>query len=207
MARFNFISKCAHPRICKRLMAEFIERATTLTYEYDTRTIGFDENGKPCLIGDENPVEIIREIKMKHIKNHNFSANIDPDDDENMVFSYNYESLMDNDQKYFNRVFYFKNRSFMGFSSLTLVLLHELGHYETYEQIPNGYSREVAINTIYKVCTDKKGNHDVIKANLMYFSLPDEWLATQWAANWLADAENRKTAKAFEKAFFKAWRG
>ena len=38
--------------------------------------------------------------------------------------------------------------------------------------------------------------------NYAYFTLPDETAATEWAINWLSDAENRKKAKAFEKKFF-----
>ena len=204
MAKFNFNSKCAHPRICQRLMTEFLQMATTLTYEVDTRPMILTDDME-LVFGEGEVFDVVRSVSMKRIKEKNFCAFIDTWDDENMEFGYNYECLANHDN--FNRVFHFKNRSFMGFSSLTLTLLHELGHFETFNQIPKGYFREVACNKIIKLCTDKNGNLDRDRANLMYFNLPDEWLASQWAADWLSDPDNRKQAKAFEKAFFKAWRG
>lgn len=206
MARFNFNSKCAHPRICQRLMAEFLQDATSLTYEVDTRPLTITDDFK-LVFGEGEVFTVSRTVKMKRINNVNFCAFVDEDDDEIMEFGYNYKCLADNQHDNFNRIFYLKNRSFMGFSSLTLTLLHELGHFETADKVPNGYCREVAVKAIHKACTDKKGNKDYEKANLMYFSLPDEWLATQWAADWLSDKENRQRAKRFERDFFKAWRG
>jgi len=89
-----------------------------------------------------------------------------------------------------------------GFSHVTLSLLHELGHLETFDDVPEGYDRLDALLAIKAASKD-----DDKIANLMYYSLPDEWLATQWAIDWLSEEENRKRAKQFEKEFFRAWRG
>jgi len=39
--------------------------------------------------------------------------------------------------------------------------------------------------------------------NALYFDLPDEKAATEWAIKWLA--ENAAIAKEFEKEFVKCW--
>jgi O-antigen/teichoic acid export membrane protein len=43
---------------------------------------------------------------------------------------------------------------------------------------------------------------NVLDVAMMYFLLPDEMSATDWAVEWLQDAEHRRIAKAFEKKFF-----
>ena len=89
-----------------------------------------------------------------------------------------------------------------GFSDFTLSLLHELGHCETQDDLPEEDDREKACKMM-----EKYGKGDKRILNLMYFCLPDEYAATQWAIDWLSDEDNRKRAKKFEKDFFKAWRG
>lgn len=83
-----------------------------------------------------------------------------------------------------------------GFADITISLLHELGHAMTENQIPEDYDRDFATFEIFvKADTEEE-------ANALYFNLPDETLATNWAIEWLSNPENRKKAKAFEKNFF-----
>ena len=69
-----------------------------------------------------------------------------------------------------------------GFASVTLSILHELGHH---------FNREVVI------FADKLVGDDMEE----HLTLPHEVIATEWAINWLKDPINRKTAKAFEKEY------
>lgn len=97
-----------------------------------------------------------------------------------------------------------KERSYArGFASITLCLLHEMGHYYTvkkvFEENPD-YNRGEEIFKI--ICLIEMKNNPMYEANRLYQQLPDELAATTWALDWLADAEHRKLAKAFEKKFF-----
>ena len=49
---------------------------------------------------------------------------------------------------------------------------------------------------ITRLYQEAKGNNE------KYLHVPTEWVATQWAINWLADAENRKIAREFERKFW-----
>lgn len=75
-----------------------------------------------------------------------------------------------------------------GFSSLTLTLLHECGHWAT---------RSVMDIIEY----DKM--HWQAYTQEQYMAIPWEHLATDWAICWLYSPINRKIAKAFEKDYFK----
>lgn len=97
-----------------------------------------------------------------------------------------------------------KERSYArGFSSVTLCLLHEVGHYQTVKQFfrenPR-YNRGEKILEI--ICFARLQDNPHEEANRLYQQLPDEKAATEWALDWLADAEHRKIAKAFERKFF-----
>ena len=74
-----------------------------------------------------------------------------------------------------------------GFSSITITLLHECGHWAT---------RSIVDIVEY----DKMRN----KAHTMqmYMAIPWERLATEWAICWLCSPVNRKMAKAFEQFYF-----
>ncbi len=179
MARFNYNTKCAHPKKCIKLMESFVKEAMTLTDEED------------------NPYQVaIAKGKCFQTFPYN-SYNC-------VVIHVNYKQFTENKigTTEFNRNIYLRSKTVQGFSNLTLSLLHELGHNETVNEIPDDYDREKAERKIRKYCGD-----DIRTLNMMYFSLPDEWLATQWAIDWLSDENNRKKAKQFEKQFFKMWKG
>lgn len=89
-----------------------------------------------------------------------------------------------------------------GFSTATLSFLHELGHYYTRYDVPSNYEHNYEL---YKRMRDHRAEFMASPAEWntkYYFSLPDEALATNWANEWLKDAEHRKIAKAFERQFF-----
>ena len=113
-------------------------------------------------------------------------------------FQYNLEQLMAIGSDYSNGIGSIcanmgQRASYMkGFSQVTKVLLHEMGHHFTYHQIMKLYGEE-EITRLYK---------EAGGSNEKYVHIPTEWVATQWAINWLADPEHRKIAKAFEKEFW-----
>lgn len=93
----------------------------------------------------------------------------------------------DESDKAFRRNFIERCPLAQGFSSVTLTLLHECGHWAT-RSVMNiiAYDEEVA-----KAYTQEA-----------YMDNPWETLATQWAICWLLCPENRKRAKKFEKEYF-----
>lgn len=185
MAKFDYTSKCANARLCSKLMKEFIADASDLSDEIE--------------IG-ELTVERKRFISLTKGR-CGFRAYVGA---TKIRIEYDFQSMAKNDvgQSEFRRNITMRDASLRGFSDVTLSLLHELGHFETEGDVPFGYDRFKAQKDYRKWCGD-----DLRLLNLMYFSLPDEWLATQWAIDWLSDEDNRKRAKQFERDFFKAWRG
>ena len=179
MAKFDFEKKCAHPKICLRLMREFVQDACDL----------LDEDGNPV------PVEV---------KKGPLSCTFPYDAMSKVLILVDYDQHKKDKIAFreFNRNVKMRSEAAKGFSDLTLTLLHELGHNETIDDLPQDYDREKAYKMLLKCAKD-----DRRVMNLMYFSLPDEYAATEWAIDWLSDEDNRKRAKKFEKDFFKAWRG
>jgi len=100
-----------------------------------------------------------------------------------------------------------------GFSRLTFAILHEVGHFmtgleeEACVEIPE-MTEEEKIELMGKAFSQAhnwKEFERIIQAE--YVSQPAEKLATDWALDFLRNPENRKKTKAFEREFFKAWRG
>ena len=183
MAYFNFFTPCAHPRKVINLMREFLQSATSLP----------------------------NKIQMKK-SNEGFYTLVDgygvkPASDSLLCIGYDTNSLCNvGEWKIPNKEFSsfinkLSNNLTKGFSNLTLALLHELGHQETKHLIPCTYE----IEKMFALAEIDRSTCAI--GNQMYFELKDERKATEWAINWLTKAENRRKAKAFEKAFFKAWRG
>ena len=69
-----------------------------------------------------------------------------------------------------------------GFANVTISILHELGHH---------FNREA-----YVFSTINEDDSD------SHYDIPYEIVATDWAIEWLQNAENRKMAKAFEREYF-----
>lgn len=93
---------------------------------------------------------------------------------------------------------------FKGFASVTLALLHELGHLHTQDNVlATGYTYEERQRR-YAEIYEKYDT--LLDLNAEYYLLPDELSATLWAIEWLKDSNHRKMAKAFEKKFFKCFK-
>lgn len=184
MAHFKYESKCAHPRKCVNLMRDFLQDACTLSYE-----------------DDDTEEEIVRKIKMRRgIVFQTFPYDTEV---EYITIEYNFNELRrgNDGMARFNKNFFHLYPAARGFSSLTISLLHELGHHETLFDLPDSWDRVKEEQKLSKYFN----NFD--KMYQAYFSMKDEKLATQWAIDWLSQTENRKRAKRFEREFFKAWRG
>lgn len=74
-----------------------------------------------------------------------------------------------------------------GFSTITLALLHECGHWHT---------RSVVNTSVYTTMVEQVITHEE------YFNIPYERLATDWAICWLSSPTNRIIAKWFEESYF-----
>jgi len=118
--------------------------------------------------------------------------------DMKKFFQYNLEQLLERGNDYSNQGFGYicanmgKRANYTkGFAQITKILLHELGHTYTYNQIIELYGEQ----EMERLYANAETQED-------YIHVPTEWVATQWAINWLADPEHRKIAKAFEKEFW-----
>lgn len=134
-----------------------------------------------------------RECKM--FKSDGFQTCFD-EDTEYIKIGYN---LGQNMTRFRNN---FVNRCPMarGFASVTLALLHELGHQYVEDDVSEvcpEYDRQEALDIGRMMCSCLE-EWDDWYMNVMV----DETMATDWAINWLNDSEHRKIAKAFEKKFF-----
>lgn len=87
------------------------------------------------------------------------------------------------------------------FAHITLSLLHELGHHVTYKEERDNYDRDFIISFIGGLAKEEGIPVEQFNREI-YFRLPDEMDATNWAISWLQNEENRKIAKAFEERFF-----
>ena len=114
------------------------------------------------------------------------------------AFLYNIEYLLADGNDYKNGLGYIcanmgKRASYAkGFAQITRILLHEYGHQMTYDQIIDLYGEET-MDSLYQ----QAGSN-----NARYLCVPAEFVATQWAIKWLADADNRKIAREFEHKFW-----
>lgn len=172
---------CIHPRKVCNVMKQFLNEICDLTYTYDKSdliTIQLRKGRQFCAEGIDTVDDAIDGV---------------------LHIYYNLDQLSHETAKIFRSYWTKKSSMLKGFSDITLSLLHELGHFETSDEVRktfNFFDRELAMMAIHNKY------HDLKSVNYAYFTLPDETAATEWAINWLSDAENRKKAKAFEKKFF-----
>lgn len=140
----------------------------------------------------------------KDVENYGFAtltynAPINSDLPSHTIF-YNFESLYTRPVSIFRIYWTEVAPIFNGFANVTLVLLHELGHLHTQDNVLyNGYDIKQK-NKEWQEIENTAQNLE--EANARYFLLQDEMTATLWAIDWLKDAEHRKLAKRFEKKFF-----
>ena len=93
----------------------------------------------------------------------------------------------DKEDKIFRKDFIERCPMARGFSSITLTLLHECGHWAT--------------RSIMDIVEYDKMKYNA-NTQEEYMSIPWEHLATEWAICWLHSPVNRKMAKAFEQFYF-----
>lgn len=224
--------KLVHKRRMINAMREFIINANDLTYEdvideqyfYKDEEISLSEYLKK--FRDEATREDLSTIRT--YDDFNYKVSIKQDDcfcrypdvlGEKITIGYNLNSLMEKDIYGFYKNMYQRSKITKGFANITLTLLHEIGHAETEDEIRETFSyedrhetREHNYNLIEKKYgdidkTDKNYNQFIFELNELYRQMPDEHAATDWAIQWLENADNRKIAKKFEKKFFSCFEG
>ena len=188
-----------HPRKVNWVMRDFVNEIHSLTYTAIKHTKKQEECADAWeWLNSIEWMELPATCKMVKVNQASFCAFVsDYEKNETVQFriGYNLDHLMTKCQFCSN----FRSRCSRakGFADVTLILLHELGHFEAYEEYnEEEYCRRKAIDEI------RKTSSTLEEANEKYFKLPEEIAATEWAINWLSNAENRKTAKKFEKKFF-----
>lgn len=177
--------KCIHPRKVHKVMQEFLNTASDLVY--------YDEDD-----------EVFYKAFIRLHKGDCFQADVadEIENDEVQDIYYNFPELFAKSSKIYRKFWIEKYPMLKGFSDITISLLHELGHLETNDKIRHSFSidqREAAIEDLDNRSLSYKA------LNHLYFVLPDEKAATEWAFKWLAKKKNRKIAKKFEKEFFKCF--
>lgn len=193
--------KLIHPRKMKWAMEEFCNEVSTLTYTVvsvpSRGEMDFDEYWKKILAKEDQWQEEEMPVEIKVVKDNKSCAytydhqNVD---DSVAKIGFNLEGEWSRESRQFAQDFYSRCPMGRGFATVTLTLLHELGHFHA-EQEFDGYDRFEELKRIRK-------NFPCIQRNFEYFKLPDEAAATNWAIEWLSYPENRKLAKRFEKKFF-----
>lgn len=215
--------KCIHPIIVNRVMKEFLEAASDLTY--DNLTIDTEKWYQHLMseISDEEYKEncneeiIITKVSFRIKNGKNFATltgGLDFAEEERIVMidrkailNYTRENLMN-----YGVLGNFRQRCPIakGFADITLILLHELGHQETNNKVNFAKrTKEYIKGEELKKQLREYLNKGLITAeeynyiiNRYHVKKECEMLATNWAIEWLRDPEHRKLAKQFEKEFF-----
>lgn len=188
------------PRKVVWVMRDFINEIHNLTYTVCTvPTKREDETIEEFFARLENAEEIEIPSKVKMVyREKGFAVCPDGVGEEEFFFFYNLESLYSKGHFQFAQDFFSRCPTGRGFASITLSILHEIGHLKTIQKFEN-YNRTEAIEELFK-------NFPMEIINFEYFKLPDEKAATDWAIEWLSHPENRRKAKEFEKKFFECFK-
>lgn len=125
-------------------------------------------------------------IAKEKFEDNNFAMGIF-DDVPRLKLPKNLNFKYDNIDKSFRRNFVERCPLARGFSSITLTLLHECGHWAT--------------RSVMNIVEYSKMREDAYTQE-QYMQIPWEHLATEWAICWLYSPVNRKIAKEFEKDYF-----
>lgn len=184
------------PRKVVRVMRDFINEIHELTYtDYIAPAIKENETVDELLMRwrHAEEVEVSSQVKMAYRKK-GFAVYPAEKDKPEFHFFYNLDELYCKGSRQFAQDFFSRCPAGRGFASVTLTILHELGHLHS-QQTFYGYNRIEAIRELKK-------NFPRETINFEYFKLPDEKAATDWAIKWLSHPENRRKAKEFEKKFF-----
>ena len=197
MKEVNKMSKyrVIHPRKALWAMRDFINEIHNVEYEFFRFRPEEDDDEAFTRFCNTDEWETQRAVcKIVKIKEANFSAFLDDLGGDTFRIGYNFEALGTKEITEARETFTSRSSMCKGFSNITLALLHELGHFSS-EQDFEDYDRETELEFLKSI--------PVEFSRKMYYLLPDEMSATDWAVEWLQNAENRKIAKRFEKNFFK----
>ena len=183
------------PRKVVWVMRDFINEIHGLTYTDVSLPYIKGESLDEWFERFSNAVEeeIPSQVKMTY-REDGFAVCISEKDDPEFHFFYNLDELYSRGHKQFAQDFFARCPMGRGFASITITILHEIGHMNAQQDF-EGYSRIEAIREL-------KNNFSRETINFEYFKLPDEKAATDWAIEWLSHPENRQKAKEFEKKFF-----
>lgn len=130
----------------------------------------------------ETPVTIARQRLVE-----NWGMDLNPENKTPRLLIPKDLMTNDADDKLFRKNMENISKVTRGFSNVTLVILHEYGHWET--------------RSVFDVIAYHKINRNVYTME-QYMKNPFEQIATQWAVCWLQQPKNRAIAKQFEKFFF-----
>ena len=169
-------TRCIHPRRANKIVKEFI---ATLYNE---------------------SVDFALAITKGKVVNYAAWGDV-AEDEEVMIFIPNWRKAdfeHDKGGKLFRKDFVQRCARAKGFSDVTISVLHEVGHTMTNQFLPKDYDRKIEFEKL-KSNLQAKTNKEI---TLAYFQMQDEVMATNWAIDWLNDAQNRKIAKKFEKKFW-----
>lgn len=189
--------KLVHPRKAVWAMRDFINEIHQLTYSVLDFPYIEGETTEDFWKRFKNAPKIEKRSRVKLVKSYGFWANTKDKDEAVFRIGYNFNDLWDEGHFQFSQDFFGRCPMARGFASITITILHELGHLHSQQHF-DGYDRIVAINNLCK-------NFSNETINFEYFKLPDEKAATDWAIEWLNNVENRKIAKCFEKKFFECF--
>ena len=195
------------------IMKKFINAASDLTYKRGTIPMdkAWQTDDGEWHWNDEDIVwdDARKEMRVAKVTDA-FCARIPLDckvADENIGYIFYDFNRIENNNQF--RIYWTRSIPMLkGFANITLILLHELGHFETNDEVRKYFSHDDRDNLIaeiensYTIELDDETYIDIEAINEAYFELPDEYAASMWGFNWLADPEHRKIAKAFEKEFF-----
>lgn len=186
--------KLLKPRKVVWIMRDFINDIHGLTYTDILIPSGLTVKEMVEYLRSAEEIELPSRVKMVYLKEEGFGVLTSEKEEQEFHFFYNLEQLHCKGSRQFSQDIFSRCPMTRGFASITLTILHELGHMNAQQEF-EGYDRETAIKELEK-------NFPKETINFEYFKLPDEKAATDWAIEWLSHPENRKKAKAFEKKFF-----
>ncbi len=184
-----------NPRKVVWAMRDFINDIHDVTY---TRSVWnancSDEDFYESLTNPSNWTEEEVRATCKFVPAQEFCAMTQDEGMEVFRIGYNFEEIYQEETRMFTRYFHSRCSIGKGFANITLILLHELGHFSSQQEFEN-YDRFYEMMKLALLPSEEE-------CQMGYFNLPDEKSATDWAIEWLSNPENRKKAKAFEKKFF-----
>ena len=145
--------KLTHPRKLVWAMRDFLNEIHNITYETITLPLDFDFSKEDILEGFNRGIVNEHKAFCKVIKSisadHGFYAMLGDLGEAEFRIAYSIEDLSGRGHQQFTSNFRSRCPLAKGFADITLCLLHELGHFETFEEI-EGYDRVEAIKELEK---------------------------------------------------------